>query len=273
MITSGTWGLSDKTFAASSFTFQRTPAPGTGSSDRYFQGTLGFGYSFNNMALDAAFIYASTPLEGTTSVGFSVGYTYLFVPGGLDASEYSDQALTAAHTQIYENLETDQHENQDPLFWIRIAYNGNSMSSTLLDDAENSGKETSLTIDGYYPFSQDLLLSAGVGFYSYDDSKGFFDRALENAVTAQQLLLQSTLQGLPHTTISLQASYQITARDAGIPRYQATEIDSTRTWSHTFDLGWRHQFTKQWYLSPLYEVTLEGATTESGVILELLCVF
>ncbi|MBI3555275.1 MAG: hypothetical protein HY074_03290, partial [Deltaproteobacteria bacterium] len=71
-------------------------------------------------------------------------------------------------------------------------------------------------------------------------------------------------------TISTQATYQLALRDSCIPKYTATEIDSSRIWVHTFDLGWRHQFSKHWYITPNYEVSVQAAFPASAVSLDIL---
>src|SRR5581483_6962305 len=153
-------------------------------------------------------------------------------------------------------------------FWAHAAYIGNSMNSRALPDGANSGKETAFTLDLYHPFDPEFLLGFGMGFHSYDDKTGFFSVALQNATDIGLALLGTTLQGLPKLTFSLQATWQLAPRDAFLPRYQATELEKSSQWVHTIDLGWRHQFAKQWFFTPTYEATVQGSQTFTGFIID-----
>ena len=269
MITSGSWGIDEKSFANGALTFTKTPTTSLASSyDTFYQLNLGVGYAIHNIAFDVGFQYSKSPLTEVRSLGGSFGVTYIFTPQGANDDDYQEEALASFHAQTFHKT----HE-QPPLFWLRLGYIGNTMKTEALPLANSSGRETALAIDAFYPFNDELLFILGAGFHGYDNSRGFYDKALANANTAEQQLLQSTLQGLPHTNYSLSASYQLTQSEALMPRYQATEIDSSRQWSHTVDLAWRHEISKSWYLTPNYELTITQATSSTGVILDLLFIF
>lgn len=268
LITSGSWGINDQTFVNGSFVYSKTPIPFTELTDTFYLGTVGAGYAVQNIAFDVAFQYSTSPLTKIMSLGGSLGITYIFIPEGASAEDYSKDALGALNQQIYE-----KNEEQPALFWLRAGYTGNTMTSGLVNFSNNRGQETSFTFDFFFPYTEELLLNAGVGFHGYDNSRGFFDKAFENMTTIEQALLQSTLQGLPRTTASIGGTWQLASRDAFLPRYQATEIDSSRTWAHTLNLGWRHQFAKAFYMTPIYEVSVQDAQANTGVVMELLFTF
>ena len=266
-VTALNYGLTDRSYLSASIVYSRSPAGGTTETDTFYQGTLGFGYAISNLAFDVGFTAAHSPLQQTRTLGGSFGLTYIYTPSDANAEDYAEQALAALHTQVYE-----AKQERPPLFWVRFGYLGNSMTSTLLPERANNGKETALTADVFYPYSNDLLFNFGVSFHGYDDRQGFYDGVFQKSTDAQLELLSSTIQGLPHTTISNQATYKLAQRDWCIPRYTATEIDSSRIWVHTFDLGWRHQFSKNWYLTPNYEITLQSSTPASAVSVDILYV-
>lgn len=268
-ITSGAWGINDQSFLNGSFVHTRSPSTViAGVHDTFYQGGLGAGYAINNIAFDIGFQISKSPLTETSSIGGSFGFTYIFIPPGANAEDYEPDALSVSRAQVYQ-----KPQEQPPLFWVRFGYTGNSMSSDVVGFPNNVGKETGFTFDGYYPVNDDILVNIGLGFHGYDDSRGFYSLALENVTTAKQLLLLSTIQGLPHSNISLGLTWQYTQRDALVPRYQGTEIDSSRQWAHTIDLAWRHQFSKNWFLTPTYEATVYQATASTGLLLGLLYIF
>ncbi|MBI3544675.1 MAG: hypothetical protein HY075_15500 [Deltaproteobacteria bacterium] len=267
-LTSGTWGIDEKSFVAASFAHSRTPTFDGLDTDTFYQGTLSIGYSVSNLAFDIGFNIAQSPLQRERTLGGSIGLTWIFVPSILDPDDYRELALRTLHSQIYE-----RKEEKAPLFWVRLGYLGNSMKTNIIEYPANSGKESAFSFDLYYPWSNELISSFSAGFHGYDNSRGFFDRSLQNTTDVETLLLTSTIQGLPHTTLALQSTWQLAPRDAIIPRYQATEIDSSRKWTHTIDLGWRHQFSPHWYLTPTYEVTMQLDQASTGVMTELYYAF
>lgn len=264
----GNWGLDERSFANASFAYSQTPIQNLDQTDTYYQGTIGLGYALKNIAFDLGFMGSQSPLERIHSLGGSLGLTYIHIPPNANPDDYKNRALTSLHSQVY----TEAEELQ-PVFWVRFGFVGNTIKSNLIDFPANSGKETALTIDAYYPHGDLLLLSAGASFHGYDNSRGFYDRALANITSIEMALLASTLQGLPHTTLSLQAFWQITSRDTFLPRYQSTEIESIRKWSHTLDLGWRHRFSTQWFLAPTYEITAFESRIATAVVLDFLFIF
>lgn len=266
--TTGLWGIDDRSFASSTFTYQAAPTTPDVGTDSFYQGALGAGYAIENFAFDAGFIFSYTNLPQIISLGGTLGLTYIFTSSDEDPSEYQAVALDALHSQFYTS-----HEKPLPVLWTRIGFTGNSMQSALLGSAGNSGKETALTIDVFYPFSEELLFGINAGFHGYDNNKGFFNKAFTGTITAEQLLLRSTLQGLPHNNFGAMSAWQLAPRDFLIPRYALTELDSSRKWSHTIDLGWRHQFSKNWFISPTYEISIYQAVSSSAVIFDLLYSF
>lgn len=251
-------------------TYARTPEdPAILDTDTFYQGTLTIGYAVHNIAFDAGFNASRSPLQEARVLGFTFGITYVYVPEDADSDDYKDQALTALHSQIYFN-----EPQKPPLFWVRMGYIGNTLRSNLLPAPNSTGTEAAFSFDAYYPYSPELMLSLGASFHGYDDNNGFFDRALKNTTSSEIQLLASTIQGLPHTSIVLQATWLIVSPfDSLVPRYQATEIDSSRQWSHTIDIGWRHQFSKHWYLTPTYEVSMYQGLPSTAVLGDIVYAF
>ena len=261
--------IDEKAFVGASFTYSRTSEePSFDDTDTFYQGTLSLGYAVQNIGFDVGFNVSRSPLQDSRTIGGTFGLTYIYTPSGADPDDYSETALDSLHTQLYK-----KQAEQPPLFWVRFGFIGNTLRSNLLAFPNDSGKETALSVDVFYPYSPELLFTAGTSFHGYDDSHGFFDRSLKNTTSTEISLLASTVQGLPHTTVSMQATWQLALRDSFIPRYQATEIDSSRVWSHTLDLSWRHQFTSHWYLTPTYELTVLGQLPATAIMGEVLYSF
>lgn len=264
----GSWGFDERAFGNAAFTHARTPLGRfIGETDTFYQGVFGVGYAIDNLGFDLGFLTSSSPLTQTTTLGGYIGMTYIFSGEFADPKEYGEQTLDLLHSQIYE-----KKPEHPPIFWMRFGFAANSMRSDIVGDFNNSGKQTSFTVDGYYPMYDDLVLGGSLAFHGYDDSKGFFTNTQKNVTNIHVALLGATLQGLPKTSISVHAAWQLASRDTFTPRYSVTEIDASKRWSHTIDLGWRHQFNKHWFMTPTYEVSVQGARAFSGLIFELLYV-
>lgn len=262
---SGVFGVAERTYVNGALVHARSPIAGTESVDNFYQGSAGAGHAIDNFAFDLGFMGSFSPLTAVTSKGGYVGVTYIHVPGTTDPATQSDSALELlAHHQIFPTA-----ANQ-PLFWVRSAFNGNTMTSDLVSHAGAKAKGTSFTVDATYPVDPVLQLGAGLGFYGYDNaSQAFFDEAQRNMTSLSRYLLGATVLGLPRTSANVNGTYQISDWDLFTPRYTATEIDSTRQWTHTLNLGWKHNFSKTIAMTPAYEVSISGNRAFSGLMLDL----
>ena len=261
----GVWGLAEETYVNGGFVHSRSPIEGVGF-DTYYQGNIGVGHAIKNAAVDAGFSASYSPLTEVVSKGGYLGLTYIFTSEKANPDDQSDRALSLLHTQIYPS-----EEESAALFWARAGFSGNTMSSTLARPPNNKAKGTVFTLDVYYPADPVLLLGAGVGFHGYDSAgRTFFAEAQKNATSMRSYLLGSTILGLPRTSAHFDLFWNITDRDIFQPRYSSTEIDSTRLWTHTLGLSWRHQFTKTLAITPTYETTIQGSNVYAGFLLDVM---
>jgi hypothetical protein len=258
----GTWGFDERAYGTASFSHSRTPLDNPAADiDTFYQGLFGVGYAINNLGFDVGATMSQSPLTQSSGLGGYIGFSYIFTDEFTNPAVHTQQALDLLHTQIYE-----RNPEHPPIFWVRLGFAANTLRTKELGDQAPSGKQTSVTFDFHYSPDDNLFLTLSTAFYTNDDSTGFFTNAERNADNFHTALLGATLQGLPHTSLGLQATWQIAPRDSLVPRYQATEVDSTRQWSHTIDLGWRHHFLKEWFISPTYEATIQGDTAITGLI-------
>lgn len=262
---SGVWGASQATYLNGGLVFSRTPVTGTRAVDTYYQANLGLGHAIDNIAFDAGFIGSVSPLTAVLSKGGYIGATYIVVKDTIDPATHSDNALMLLRTQIY-----PEPDNQ-PLFWVRVGFAGNTMSSRLVSTPDNNARGTIFSLDATYPVNPELTVGAGLSLFGYDSkSRRFFSEAQRHSSTLGRYMLGATVQGLPHSVATVNFSQTITNRDTFVPRYSATELDATRTWTHTIDLGWRHQFTKKFFLTPTYELTIQGNRAFTGFLLDFM---
>lgn len=261
----GLWGVAERTYVNGGFVYARAPLERTRALDTFYQGNLGVGHAINNVAVDGGFSLSYSPLTEIQSKGGYLGLTYIFMSERTDPAQQSDRALSLLHTQIYPS-----EEENTALFWARVGFTGNTMSTTLRRPPDNKAKGTAFTLDVYYPADPVVLLGAGIGFHGYDSAgRVFFAEAQKNATSLRTNLLGSTIVGLPRTSAHFDVAWTITDRDIFQPRYSSIEIDSTRLWTHTLGLGWRHQFTRSVSMTPSYETTVQGSRVYTGFLLDL----
>ena len=261
----GSWGFDPKAFANASFSHSRTIMSSIGEIDTFYAGSIGAGYSLEYVNLDLGLFHSQSPLTKSSAIGGYLGLTYIYLPELSDGEEREEDPFEITHAQVFPS----PPKKGSVLFWARLGYLGTSMTSKVLDDGANSGKDLGFTLDVFYPHSDKILLAAGGVLHNYDDTKGFFSGSMRNVNNMSIALAQGTIQGLPRATMYFQVSWGLAQRDTFIPRYSGTEIEYTRAWAHTFDFGWKHQFTKFLSVTPNYEHTLAYGRSVTGFILEV----
>jgi hypothetical protein len=263
------WGFDERAYGQAAITYSNTPVKigSDRANDKYFIGLVSVGYAHENIALDLGLNASNASLSRIQAVGGAFGLTYLYSPD--KETDYGEAALaTSLHPQVYM-----QHEEQPPILWTRLGFLANSLKSSAITEGDNKGSQTAFTFDVYYPSNPELLLVGGMGFYSYDDTTGLFKNAFRDTNDAHANYANGTIQGLPRITAYFQANWAVSARDAFLPRYQLSQLQSESMRAHTFDLGWRHQFAKKIFVTPSYEHTVLGASNTSGIIFEFLYLF
>ena len=265
---SGTWELGDKAFTDLSLTHTRSPADTIARTDSFTQLSLGAGYSVDYLGFDAGFNLARQPLEQIHSIGGYFGITYFYSASDQPPNDEASENTQLLHTQTY-----SKPSLLLPVFWIRTGYAINSITSDLLLGPDDGGKDTTLSIDGFYLVNDELVLGSGIGVHFYEQKRNLFKSFIQNSNNVYLNLLTNTVLGYPKTTFNLNANWQLAPRDSLLPRYQATEIETSRDWIHTVDLGWRHQFTKHLYMTPTYEISFQSMMAYTGLLFSLLYVF
>lgn len=263
---SGKWQTTPTLFATASLAYSRTPVDTVDRNDTFYQASGGAGYSGDVTTVDFAVQVSRSPLTEITSYGYTLGLSYIFC-------EDSGPEVITARPPNARKIMREKEPQKAPLFWTRFTYTGTALKSSLLQDASNSGSQTVSTIDVFFPAGRTTMLGVGMAFYAYDDPKNFFSGAIRGNQTFELNLLGATLQGLPALSANIDFSWQIGRKNVFMPRYQATELQSTASWSHTFDIGWQYQFNSKWSATPTYEASLQGTEVFTGFLLDVACLF
>ncbi|MGE4233358.1 MAG: hypothetical protein AB7F43_08520 [Bacteriovoracia bacterium] len=251
---SGSFALQKQITAVANLGYSRTPLLGYGVFDKFITSSAGVNLAVNKFALELLYNYSYSTISLFHSHGATIAFTYIFSEDDLK-KDNSREALALMHTQIYE-----PSTNNYPVLWMRAGGSGNYMSSLAID---KSGIESDFFLEVYSPQLSKLLNElvtlglAGI-VYSYDDSDNFFTGAQRTASNLSQALLGSTIQGLPLVTVTASVMWQIASLDTFITRYQHTQMYVLEDPARTIGLGWRHRFSKHFYLTPDYSMTFQG---------------
>lgn len=246
------------------FTHYRTPVDTIGT-ETYFQEALGASYTLDNtIMVDGNFQLSQSPQPQIYSIGGGVGV----VLNWFDKNSSSVPSLAQLAGMSRIRAQFDEEAYTELVLSARFGMGINNFTSSLLPGS--SAQEDSYSLDLTKPLNDDFTASAGVIYYSYNDANGFFTQALSDNFSSERFLLGSTIQGLPIATLSTRLTAIIADFDTFVPSYSASMLQTSKLWTHTVSGSWKHEFSRNWVITPGYEVTMQKGLTTSGFLLDLL---
>jgi hypothetical protein len=290
----GTWGFDENIFATGSITHWRSAPTVEAGINPYYAVTGGAGYAVKNIALDVGFTLAraATTAKQISATGGYGGITYIHAPEVAEnpSDEEEEDPNKIGVRQLYV-----KPIQRPALFWVHASAFTYSAASKVQNGVNVPKVAISGgNIDGYYPIDQQFQVAVGGGLYSFPVDPGYFYSGTLKYINNTNLwLVWSTLRGLPRTALYGQLSWQITAADGFMPRYTYSQVNflpeanavtsavATGSTSvpgatgfeiqtaHTFDLIWRHQLSKHWFLTPAYELSIQSSRANTALLVDL----
>lgn len=269
-ILTGVYGFSPEVFAVASLQYglYRTSIPPT--VERTYGGAVQAGYNNGLWGIDGSYYRSASYISLLTTQGFGVGATFAYMPSFFDGSG-SDSRMDLMKVSNRQTYQTRMEgEEEKPLFWARIGVISNSFSSRLLAGGSPTSRDginqLGVSVDAYYPVDGFSVLSAGFSSYGYNKDPATFANDLFRNDNERVFLIGSTVLGLPTMTAYVEFSWQVTPRDAFMPRVSTGMLNATKQWEVGGALTWRRQVTKGLFFTPSYELTVLGSTKVSGVV-------